>query len=130
IGRLQGAYKSVRIGDPLDGATLMGPLIDEGAVSDMMKALDQVRSEGGEILCGGKKLDRPGYYVEPTLVRAHDKMKIVREETFAPILYLFEFGALDEAIALHNSVDQGLSSAIFTTSFVSAEPFLSPMGSD
>jgi len=128
--RLLRAYKSVRIGDPLDGATLMGPLIDEGAVGDMMKALDQVRSEGGEILCGGKKLDRAGFYVEPTLVRAHGKMKIVREETFAPILYLFEFAALDEAIALHNSVDQGLSSAIFTTSVVSAETFLSAMGSD
>lgn len=128
--RLLRAYKSVRIGDPLDDATLMGPLIDETAVSDMMKALDQARAEGGELLYGGKKLDRPGFYVEPTLVRAHDTMKIVRDETFAPILYLFEVGGLDEAIALHNSVDQGLSSAIFTTSVVSAETFLSAIGSD
>ena len=128
--RLQRAYGSVRIGDPLDPATLMGPLIDEGAVSDMMKALEQARAEGGEILCGGKRLDRPGFYVEPTLVRAHDKMKIVRDETFAPILYLFEVNDLDAAIALHNCVDQGLSSAIFTTNVVSSETFLSALGSD
>ncbi len=128
--RLTRAYGTIRIGDPLDTATLMGPLIDEEAVTTMMKALDQVRAEGGEILLGGKKLDRPGNFVEPTIVKAHPGMKIVREETFAPILYLFEVKDLEEAIALHNSVDQGLSSSIFTTNLISAETFLSHRGSD
>ena len=128
--RLLRAYRSVRIGDPLDPGTLMGPLIDEEAQGTMMKALEEIRAEGGEILCGGRIVDRPGFFVEPTLVRAHARMKIVREETFAPILYLFEVDGLDEAIALHNSVDQGLSSAIFTTNLLSAETFLSHRGSD
>jgi aldehyde dehydrogenase (NAD+) len=128
--RLTRAYGSIRIGDPLDTATLMGPLIDGEAVTTMMTALDQVRAEGGEILIGGKKLDRPGNFVEPTIVKAHPGMKIVREETFAPILYLFEVKDLEEAIALHNSVDQGLSSSIFTTNLISAETFLSHRGSD
>jgi aldehyde dehydrogenase (NAD+) len=84
--RLKKAYASVRIGDPLAADTLMGPLIDEGAIDDMMKALDQVRAEGGEILYGGKRIDGPGYFVEPTLVKVRADMKIVQEETFAPLL--------------------------------------------
>jgi aldehyde dehydrogenase (NAD+) len=128
--RLRKVYASVHIGDPLDPATLMGPLIDEGAVKDMMKALDQVKAEGGEILYGGKRLNRPGCYVEPTLVRARADMKIVQEETFAPILYLIEVKDLDEAIAVNNGVRQGLSSAIFTRDLIAAERFLSAAGSD
>ena len=128
--RLKRAYASVTIGDPLDPKTLMGPLIDAEAVGTMMAALDKARAEGGEVLCGGRSLERPGHFVEPTLVRAHPGMTIVREETFAPILYLFEFGTLDEGVALHNSVDQGLSSAIFTTNGIAAETFLSAAGSD
>ena len=108
----------------------MGPLVDEQAAGGMMAALEKVRSEGGEILQGGGRLAREGYFVEPTLVRAHAGMTIVREETFAPILYLFEVQDLEEAIALHNDVDQGLSSAIFTTNLISAETFLSHRGSD
>jgi aldehyde dehydrogenase (NAD+) len=96
----------------------------------MMKALDQVRAQKGEIIHGGKKLDRAGFYVEPTIVKAHPKMEIVREETFAPILYLFTVDSVDEAIQLHNSVDQGLSSAIFTRNMQAAERFLSHEGSD
>ena len=124
------AYRSIRIGDPLDTETLMGPLVDEEAVTTMMKAIERIRAEGGEILCGGGKVERDGFFVEPALVRAHAGMKIVREETFAPILYLFEVNDLDEAIVLHNSVDQGLSSAIFTTNVLSSETFLSHRGSD
>jgi len=89
-----------------------------------------VQTRGGEIIHGGKRLDRPGHFVEPTLVKAHPGLEIVREETFAPILYLFEFSTLDEVIALHNSVDQGLSSAIFTRDIIAAETFLSAAGSD
>jgi aldehyde dehydrogenase (NAD+) len=128
--RLLKAYRSVRIGDPLDPQTLMGPLVDESAVADMMKALDAVRAEGGEILCGGGRVEGNGCFVQPTLVRAGRGMKIHREETFAPILYIFEADGLEDAIALHNDVDQGLSSSIFTTNLISAETFLSHRGSD
>ena len=108
----------------------MGPLIDEEAVVGMMAALDRVRKEGGTILCGGKRLDSPGHFVEPTLVRARRNLSVAREETFAPVLYIYEVDTLDEAIAIHNEVPQGLSSAIFTTSLIAAETFLSHRGSD
>jgi aldehyde dehydrogenase (NAD+) len=128
--RLVDAYAQVRIGDPLDEKTLMGPLVDGGAVDEMMTAMEQIRKEGGEVLCGGGKIDRPGYFVEPTVVRANRKMEIWKEETFAPILYVFEVDSIDEAIELHNDVPQGLSSSIFTTNLLSAETFLSHRGSD
>jgi len=128
--RLVAAYREVRIGDPLDEKTLMGPLIDALAVGEMMAALDRVKEDGGTVLCGGKKLDRSGYFVEPTLVKAHRGLEVAKDETFAPILYLYEVDSLDEAIALQNDVPQGLSSAIFTTSLISAETFLSHRGSD
>jgi aldehyde dehydrogenase (NAD+) len=130
VEKLHKAYGQVRIGDPLDESTLMGPLVDDGAVRDMMQALERIKQEGGELLCGGGKLDRPGHFVEPTLVRANREMTIWRDETFAPILYIFEVDSLDEAIELHNDVPQGLSSSIFTTNMISAETFLSHRGSD
>jgi aldehyde dehydrogenase (NAD+) len=130
IDKLTQAYSKIPIGDPLNEATLMGPLIDGGAVDEMMEALGKVKEQGGEILVGGGKVDRPGYFVEPTLVRAKLGMDIVRDETFAPILYIFEVDSLDDALAIHNEVPQGLSSSIFTTSFISAETFLSHLGSD
>jgi aldehyde dehydrogenase (NAD+) len=128
--RLVGAYGSIRIGDPTEPGTLMGPLIDRTAVDNMMAALERVKAEGGRILYGGHKLDRPGFYVEPTLVEVPKPLAITCEETFAPILYVFEFGDLDEAIRIHNDVPQGLSSAIFTLNMRSAEKFLSAVGSD
>ena len=128
--RLVAAYGSIRIGDPAEAGTLMGPLVDGVAVDNMMKALDGVKAQGGRILHGGKRVDRPGFFVEPTLVEATPHMPITCEETFAPILYLFEFDDLDEAIALHNAVPQGLSSAIFTLNMRSAERFLAATGSD
>ncbi len=128
--RLVKAYGSIRIGDPADDSTLMGPLIHARAVEDFRKALVTATEQGGRILAGGKVLDRPGFFVEPTLVEAEAHMPITCEETFAPILYLFEFDQLDEAIAVHNSVPQGLSSAIFTNDLRSAERFLSVDGSD
>jgi aldehyde dehydrogenase (NAD+) len=128
--RLVSAYGSIPIGDPLDPGTLMGPMVNEAAVQSYLSAIDTIREQGGEILYGGRRLDRPGYYVEPTLVRAHAGMEITRDETFAPILYIFEFDELEQAIALHNSVDQGLSSAIFTSNLYAAERFLSHEGSD
>ncbi|MBI3472420.1 MAG: aldehyde dehydrogenase family protein [Candidatus Solibacter usitatus] len=122
------AYQQVRIGDPLDPATLMGPLVNAAAVEGMMRGLEQIRAQGGEVLYGGNRLQ--GNFVEPTLVRARAAMPIVCEEIFAPILYLIEVDTLEEAIAAHNGVPQGLSSAIFTNNLISAETFLSARGSD
>jgi aldehyde dehydrogenase (NAD+) len=130
VDRLKAAYAHVRIGDPQEPSTLMGPLIDGGAVDDMMTALGRVTKEGGEILCGGKKVDRPGHFVEPTLVRVKKGMHTPKDETFAPILYIYEVDSLDEAIAIQNDVPQGLSSSIFTDSMRSSETFLSHRGSD
>jgi aldehyde dehydrogenase (NAD+) len=130
VARLKAAYAHVRIGDPLDSATLMGPLIDGGAVDEMLTALERVRKEGGEILCGGKQVSRAGHFVEPTLVRATAGMATPKDETFAPILYIYEVDTLDEAISIQNDVPQGLSSAIFTDSVRSAERYLSHRGSD
>jgi aldehyde dehydrogenase (NAD+) len=124
------AYGSIRIGDPAEPGILMGPLIDRTAVNNMMAALERVKAEGGRILYGGRKLDRPGFFVEPTLVEVPKPLAITCEETFAPILYVFEFDDLDEAIRIHNDVPQGLSSAIFTLSMRSAEKFLAATGSD
>ena len=126
--RLIAAWKQVRIGDPFDGEVIMGPLVDRDAVDTMTRALERIRQEGGEVLCGGRELG--GCYVEPALVRATPDMPILQEEVFAPILYLLEYGELDEAIRWHNDVPQGLSSAIFTANLISAETFLSHRGSD
>ena len=108
----------------------MGPLVDSSAIDDFSEALGVIKSEGGKILCGGKQLDMDGFFVEPTIVKADMSMNIVREETFAPILYLFEFDSLEEAVDMHNSVDQGLSSSIFTRDMQAVENFLSHAGSD
>ncbi|MEX5215978.1 MAG: aldehyde dehydrogenase family protein [Nitrospiraceae bacterium] len=130
VSRLLAGYKQVRIGDPLEPGVLMGPLIDRAAVERYRATLEEVRREGGEVLIGGAVLDRPGFYVEPTIVSAHNRWKAVQRETFAPILYLMTYKTMDEAIAMHNDVPQGLSSAIFTDSVRKAERFLSAAGSD
>ncbi|HEY3644723.1 MAG TPA: aldehyde dehydrogenase family protein, partial [Gammaproteobacteria bacterium] len=128
--KLVAAYKQVRIGDPLDPQTLMGPLCSQDAVNRYQAAIEAVSKAGGQVLTGGKKLDRPGFFVEPTIVKAKNEWDIVKSETFAPILYVMSFKTLDEAIRMHNDVPQGLSSAIFTTSVKNAEYFLSAVGSD
>jgi aldehyde dehydrogenase (NAD+) len=122
------AYRQVKIGDPLEPDTLMGPLVNRRAVDDMMDGLRRIREQGGEILYGGERM--VGCFVQPVLVRARADMPIVKEEIFAPILYLMEFDDLDEALHAHNDVPQGLSSAMFTTGLISAETFLSHRGSD
>lgn len=132
--RLTEAYRQVRIGNPLEGTTLMGPLIDREAVDSMQFALQRLTSEGGEILFGGEVLSGglfdAGTYVRPAICRAKADTPVVREETFAPILYLIEYETIDEAILCHNLVPQGLSSAIFTNDMREAELFLSHRGSD
>lgn len=128
IQRLIKVYEQLPIGNPLDPKTLVGPLVDEHAVELMQTGLEIIREQGGDVLYGGEKID--GCYVKPAIVRGHKHMKIVNNEIFAPILYVFEFEDLDEAIAMHNSVPQGLSSAMFTSSLHSSETFLSHAGSD
>ena len=128
--RLVKAYGQVRIGDPLDPNTLMGPLVDGEAVATMMKALEILPKQGGKIATGGKKIDRPGFYAAPTIVRVPGNTQIVCEETFAPILYVMPYDTIEDAVRLHNEVPQGLSSAIFTESLKKAEKFLSAVGSD
>ena len=143
--RLVTAYQDVRIGDPRDAATLMGPVVNHQAVLDLETAVRRVQDEGGKILCGGERLGGPdfpgGHYVTPCIASARNDFDIVQEETFAPILYIIGYGSADatpaqaveevhEGIALHNDVPQGLSSAIFTDHMREAELFLSHRGSD
>ncbi|MDE2658723.1 MAG: aldehyde dehydrogenase family protein [Acidobacteriota bacterium] len=131
VERLHNAYRQVPIGDPLDPATLMGPLISGDAVEAMQGALERVVADGGTVVSGGgRRPDIGPNHVEPAIVRMSAQTPLVAEETFAPILYVLETASLEEAIALHNDVPQGLSSAIFTDSLREAETFLSARGSD
>jgi aldehyde dehydrogenase (NAD+) len=132
---LRKAYASLKIGSPLDENNHVGPLIDRQAVAAYLAALEALKQQGGEILCGGRVLEGPGYesgcYVEPVLALAENSMPLVQEETFAPILYIIKYsGPIENAIALHNDVAQGLSSSIFTDNLREAEIFLSAGGSD
>jgi L-aminoadipate-semialdehyde dehydrogenase len=132
--RLIGAYKTLRIGNPLDRNTLMGPLIDQQAVSDVTSALRSLKKQGGSILYGGEALqgtDHPGgCYMTPCIATAEKDSQIVKEETFGPLLYLMTYDKFEEAIAMQNDVPQGLSSAIFTNDMREAEQFVSAAGSD
>lgn len=132
--RLIAIYKNIRIGNPLNSNTLVGPLIDKQAVDMMQNALTALKEQGGTVLYGGEVLDGPGYesgtYVRPAIALASNEMQIVQDETFAPILYMIPFKTLDEAIAIQNGVVQGLSSAIFTNNIRESERFLSAVGSD
>ena len=128
--RLVHAYRQVRIGDPLEPGTLMGPLIDARAVEGYQAAIAAAQAAGGELLCGGRVLRQPGNFVEPAIVRARNEWPIVQTETFAPVLYLIPVESLAEAIAAQNASAHGLSSAIFTDRLQSAEAFLSAAGSD
>jgi aldehyde dehydrogenase (NAD+) len=145
VERLCSAYEDIRIGDPRDPATLMGPLVTREAVTDMHKAIERIKREGGKILYGGDALEGAeypgGHWVKPCIAAAKNEFAIVQEETFAPILYIIGYGSassspkeaveeIGEAVALHNGVPQGLSSAIFTEHVREAEYFLSHRGSD
>lgn len=129
--RLVKAYAQLKIGNPLDTSNHVGPLIDRDAVKAYLNALENVKNEGGKILVEGGVLDLPGAcYVKPAIVEAPNSYKTVQEETFAPILYIMSYSTIEEAIALQNGVQQGLSSAIMTDSLREAELFLSCAGSD
>lgn len=129
VARLRSAAASIAIGDPREPGTLVGPLIDEAAHDGMEAALTAARDAGGRV-SGGERLDRDGVYVRPAIVELPGHSGPVLHETFAPILYVFRYATLDEAIAFHNAVPQGLSSSIFTTDMREAEYFLSAAGSD
>ncbi len=129
--RLVRAYQSVSIGDPMQAGVLMGPLVNAAAVDKMMAAIERAQADGGQVLTGGGRRPHLGpNFVEPALIRMPEQSPLVFEETFAPILYVMAYETLDEAIAMHNAVPQGLSSAIFTNHLSSAEHFLSHGGSD
>ncbi|MEV0063928.1 aldehyde dehydrogenase family protein [Nocardia sp. NPDC050718] len=131
VDRLTAAYAQLRVGNPLDDGVLVGPLINERAFISMQKALLQAEDTGGEIVCGGARVELVGpdaYYVRPAIVRMPAQTELVREETFAPILYVLVYDDIDDAIALNNGVPQGLSSSIFTLDQREAERFLA--GSD
>ncbi|CAN5427147.1 aldehyde dehydrogenase family protein [soil metagenome] len=124
------AYQQIKIGDPLQADIHMGPLVDSTAVDNFQQAITAIKKAGGDILYGGHVLDRPGYFVEPTIARAQNHWDIVQQETFAPILYVITYKDFSEAIALQNNVPQGLSSALFTLNLKHAEQFLAATGSD
>jgi len=128
------AYQAIRVGNPLDSETLVGPLIDEGSFNDMQAALKQATDEGGEIIIGGERVEdgrlSGGHYVMPALVSMPEQSHIVKEETFAPILYVIKYSDFEQAVETQNDVPQGLSSCIFTSDVREAESFLSGHGSD
>ncbi len=131
IERLKGMLEGTPIGDPFDSRNLMGPLVDERAVAVMMHALDALVGQGGRIICGGNRLALAGgCYVTPCMAEADNRMPIVQEETFAPILYVMTYRSIDEAIALQNGVPQGLSSSIISDNMSETELFMSACGSD
>ena len=129
--KLVAAYKQVRIGNPMDADTLMGPMINEPAVKGFEDAVEIIKKAGGEIVTGGKRVTPDELYVEPTIVRGlSNDHELVQTETFAPILYIIPFSKIEDAIAMQNAVPQGLSSAMFTLNIRHAELFLSAVGSD
>ncbi|UXA14912.1 aldehyde dehydrogenase family protein [Mycobacterium sp. SMC-8] len=132
VSRIVAAYRQLPVGDPLADGTLVGPLIHSASYRDMVLALQQAEAEGGEVI-GGERVDagdEGAFYVTPAVVRMPAQTAVVHQETFAPILYVLTYEALDEAIALNNAVPQGLSSSIFTLDMREAERFLAADGSD
>lgn len=131
---LTAAYQQIKIGNPLDESNHVGPLIDQDAVNAYLKAIDQVKKEGGELLTDAGVLEGAGYesgcYVKPAIAKVENHYHIVQEETFAPILYMMSYDTIEDAVALQNGVKQGLSSAIMTNNLREAEYFLSANGSD
>ncbi|MCE5280760.1 MAG: aldehyde dehydrogenase family protein [Deltaproteobacteria bacterium] len=134
VERLVAAYGQVRIGNPLEEGSLMGPVVDGATIESLEKAIAAAKASGGRLLYGGRRITvsgcEGGYYVEPAIMEVQNEYPIVKEETFAPLLYIIECSHIDEAIAKHNDVPQGLSSAIFTKNMHYQEQFLSPIGSD
>ncbi|AAT42810.1 L-piperidine-6-carboxylate dehydrogenase [Picrophilus oshimae] len=134
LERLKNAYSTIKVGDPRDKGVLVGPLIDEDAVKNYERAIETAIKQGGKLVFGGRRIKisgcENGHYVMPAIIEAKPDMAIVSEETFAPILYVMKYRNIEEAIEIHNSVPQGLSSSIFTNDLREEEAFLSAYGSD
>jgi aldehyde dehydrogenase (NAD+) len=130
VNALIQAYQNITIGDPLDEKNLLGPLIDQLAVEKFTRTIHSAKQQGGHVLVGGDVCPPPGFFVQPTIIAAHNDWEIVQQETFAPILYVMRYNTLEEAIALQNQSHFGLSSALFTQRLQHAELFLSTRGSD
>lgn len=131
VKKLQARYANINLGDPLDPKTLCGPLVSQKAVQDYEKGIAEIRESGSTILCGGNVLsDRPGNFVEPTVVLADHSQPFIQEELFAPVLYVLKISSVEEAIAKNNDVPQGLSSSLFTRNMESMFKWLGPSGSD
>jgi aldehyde dehydrogenase (NAD+) len=133
VERLERAMKTLSIGDPREVGVHLGPLVDEAAVHAYEQAIEQAKREGGELIAGGGRAETAptsGFYVKPALICMPEQTRVVKEETFAPILYVIAYDTLEEAIAMQNDVKQGLSSSIFTNDMREAERFLSAQGSD
>lgn len=134
LRKIKNVYETVSLGNPLDPSVLVGPLIDKAAVDNFTNAVKTAQQQGGKLVTGGnvKKVTglENGFYVEPTIIEATPDMDIVKEETFAPILYVMKYKTIEEALQIHNNVPQGLSSAIFTNNIREEEYFLSHKGSD
>ncbi len=132
--QLLSAYRSMRIGNPLDRATTVGPMVDPRAVDAVQDAIGTVKAEGGEMIYGGEKLNGAGFpggaYMRPAIASVRPDLDIVQHETFGPLLYLMTYRDFDEAIAINNGVPQGLTSAVFTNDVREAEKFVSALGSD
>ncbi|XP_033224362.1 alpha-aminoadipic semialdehyde dehydrogenase [Belonocnema kinseyi] len=133
LGKLKTAFKSIlgRIGDPMEDSVLYGPLHSQQALDAFKKTIKTAEENGGTIEFGGKQIDRPGFYVEPTIISGlSPDAAIVQQETFAPIVYILEFDSVEEAIALNNNVEQGLSSSLFTNNIQNMFKWIGPLGSD
>lgn len=124
------SYRNVVIGDPMDSKTLMGPMHSENGIKDYLEGIEKIKAQGGRILYGGKRLPGPGNYVEPTIVEISPDADIVNHEIFAPIVYVFKFSNLQQAIKYNNGVPQGLSSALFTKNLQNYFKWVGPLGSD
>ena len=120
----------MRIGDPLDSINLMGPLHTKAAVKEFTDGIETIKSQGGNIIRGGKVIEGPGFFVEPTIVEINHNAPIVKEELFVPILYLIKFSTLEEGISINNEVPQGLSSGLFTMNMRHMWQWIGPNGSD
>ena len=131
VAKLSKSFSQITLGDPQADGAIVGPLIDPDAVENYENTINAALNAGGEVVYGGKRLDRPGYFVEPTIIiNCEPDWDCVQNETFAPVLFVMTYEALEEAIGIHNNVVQGLASGIHSTNIVHIEKFLSAEGSD
>jgi aldehyde dehydrogenase family 7 protein A1 len=130
VAKIKKAYGSIPMGNPLDEGTLLGPLHNQMAVDKYTTAIEKIKKQGGKIIVGGERVEREGFFVQPTLAEIGVDAEIVQEENFVPIAYLMKFSTLDEAIKLNNEVPQGLSSSLFTNDLKNLFKWVGPLGSD